>query len=257
MIIKFNNIIVIGLVSISILIIIGIVIFIWNNNNNNNNEIKFLTKVEAEEFIRNDNDGYIKKLSIYDLKARKVGSNDEYKERVIKSCLDFNEEQKKKLRICVSKANNYFNNKEGWNLAVINNNYENGYPHTRERIIFLSPNVINYDEVELTKTLIHESIHIYQRYNKKEIKEYLINNEFKFSRHKPQVSLIRANPDLDNYIYKDKNGVELVAYYNSENPKGINDINLKDYSYEHPFEKMAYEIADNYYKSVISRYKDI
>lgn len=261
--IKFKNFpyrlllgVVLSLTLIAVLIII--IIFITrNNNNNNNNNIKFLTKEESQEFIRKDNDGYIKKLSIYDLRARKVKSNDEYKELVINECLDITEEQKDKLRKSVIKANNYFNNREGWNFSLINNKYENGYPHTRERIIFLSPNIINYEEIELTKTLIHESIHIYQRYNKKEIKEYLKKNEYSFSRHKPLVSLIRANPDLDNYIYKDKNGIELVAYYNSENPKGINDISLKDYSYEHPFEKMAYEIADDYYKSVISKYKDI
>jgi len=43
--------------------------------------------------------------------------------------------------------------------------YEQGLPHTRENIILLSKNVLKYDELDLTSTLIHEKIHIYQRYN--------------------------------------------------------------------------------------------
>jgi len=257
--IKNRNLLFIAIgIILTIIIILTLILFIYYYYSySNNNNIKFLTKEESENFIREDKDGYIKKLSIYDLRARKVNSNNEYKEKVINGCLNFTEEQKEKLKNSSIKAKQYFNNNEDWNIGLINNIYENGYPHTRDKIIFLSPNIINYDEIELTKTLIHESIHIYQRYNKKEIKEYLKENNYSFSRHKPLVSLIRSNPDLDNYIYKDKNGIELIAYYNSEYPKGINDITLKDYSYEHPFEKMAYEIADNYYKSVILKYKNI
>jgi hypothetical protein len=241
---------------IAILIIITS-IFIMINNNKKNFNCKFLSKEETKLFINNDIDNYIKNLSIYDIKARKVNSNEEYKKKVINSCLDFTLEQIEKLKKCSLEAEKFFNNNNIWTFALIDNNYEEGFPHTRTNIIFLSPNVINYEEIELIKTLIHESIHIYQRYNKKEIKEYLKNNGYSFSRYKPLVSLIRANPDLDNIIYKDRNGIELVAYYNSDNPTGINDITLKNYMYEHPFEKMAYEIAEIYYKSVISKYKDI
>jgi hypothetical protein len=250
----FKIILISSIILFIFIFIISIIYFYYNNKNNN---IKFLSKEETIEFIRNDNDNYIKNLSIYDLRARKVNTNDEYKEKVINDCLDFTKEQKEKLNICSLNAEKYFNNNEKWIFASINNNYEEGFPHTRKNIIFLSPNVINYDEIELTKTLIHESIHIYQRYNKKEIKKYLKENQYSISRYKPVVSLIRANPDLDNYIYKDRNGIEMVAYYKNEYPNGINDIKLKNYAYEHPYEKMAYDIADDYYKSVISKYKNI
>jgi len=250
-----NNTIIITSIIIIIFIVIVTIIYIYNSDINKN--IIFLRKEQTIDFIINDNDNYIKNLSIYDLRARKVNTNDEYKVKVINSCLDFTEEQKEKLNKCSLNAEKFFNNNEKWIYALINNNYEEGFPHTRENIIFLSPNVINYDEIELTKTLIHESIHIYQRYNKKEIKKYLKENQYSISRYKPLVSLIRANPDLDNYIYKDKNGIEMVAYYKNEYPNGINDIKLQNYAYEHPYEKMAYDIADTYYKLVISKYKNI
>jgi len=206
------------------------------------NSIYFLTKKETQTFIQNDDDEYIKNLSIYDLRARKAKTNNDYLKIALDNCLDFNKTQKEKLSKCSIEANKYFNNNNfNWNFSLINVFYEEGFPHTRSKIIFLSPNVINYDDKELLKILIHERIHIYQRFNKKEINKYLNLHGFSVSRIKNKNSLIRANPDLDNFIYKDINGNELVAYYNSKYPKGINDINLNISSNEHPFEKMAYE----------------
>jgi hypothetical protein len=108
----------------------------------------------------------------------------------------------------------------------------------------------------LIKTLIHESIHIYQRYNKREMDEYMIKNGFEKIRKKNKGELIRSNPDLDEFIYKDKNGIEMKALYNSENPNGIGDIKIS-HNMEHPYEYMAYEIAENYYKSLLAKYKEI
>ncbi len=87
--------------------------------------------------------------------------------------------------------------------------------------------------------------------------EYIKNNGYSIFKKKEKKSLIRSNPDLDEYIYKDKYGIEMVAYYKSEYPTGINDVLLSNSSNEHPFEKMAYEIAEKYYKSVLTKYKDI
>lgn len=245
-----------------ITIIIAIIVYLiyYNRtyeNYENLDEVSCLSKEETQRFIKEDLDGYIKNLSIYDLRARKAKSNDEYKQKVIDSCLDITAEQKKKLGICAKEARKFFDNNHQWIFACIDNNYEEGFPHTRSTVIFLSPNIINSNDENLTKTLIHESIHIYQRYNKEAMEIYLKKNNYTISRKKPVGSLIRANPDLDEFIYKDEQGRELVAYYSSENPKGINDITLTNYHYEHPFEKMAYEIAENYSKQLLSRYKDI
>lgn len=216
-----------------------------------------MNKYEVKDFILKDEDKYINNLSIYDLRARKVKTCIEYLFKAGNSTLDFTKEQKEKLINCANEARLYFNNNMDWIFALINNNYEEGFPHTRGNIIFLSETIINYSNIELIKTLIHESIHIYQRYNKEEIKKYLNENKFTISRLRDNVSLIRANPDLDEYIYKDKNGIEMIANYKSEFPTGISDITLPSLSNEHPYEYMAYTIAEEYSRKILNKYNNI
>jgi hypothetical protein len=227
---------------------------------NSMNTINYLSKEDSQQFIMNDIDNYIKNMTKYDLYARKVKDGNEYINKIVYGCLDFTELQKEKLDRCIKKAEKYFNNGYTWNLSQIDYVYEEGFPHTRGTIIFLSPAIINYNDDELTKTLIHESIHIYQRFNKKEVNDYLKKYGIQISRKKgtqEDDKLIRANPDLDEYIYMDDKGNEMIAYYNSEKPNGIGDIYLTNLSNEHPYEKMAYEFADNYYKSLLVKYKDV
>jgi hypothetical protein len=49
-----------------------------------------------------------------------------------------------------------------WVLAKINENYENGFPHTRLGIIFLGK-LDSMIKTNLIQTLIHEKVHVYQR----------------------------------------------------------------------------------------------
>jgi|LakMenE01Jun11ns_1017448.scaffolds.fasta_scaffold9819223_2 hypothetical protein len=255
-------------------IIIIIFILIYNYKEPFVIPITFLTKEETTNFILKDEDNYIKNLTIFDLRARKVGTNDEYLYKSARNTLEFTQEQKDKLTICANEAITYFNNNFNWIFALMSNEYEDGYPHTRANIIFISPSIINYDNTELIKTLIHESIHIYQRYNKTKIDEYLISNGFnkKSNRYISKIedydinkcnnnsnsnkNLIRANPDLDEFIYTDKDGIEMASYYNSEYPNGINDATSKSTYGEHPFEYMAYTIAGNYSKKILENYKN-
>lgn len=249
----------IGFIATFIIIILFVFIYSLKNKNESFivNPISFLSLAEAQDFMRKDSDNYIKNLSIFDLRARKARTNDDYLKTAINSCLEFNENQKEKIMVCCNEAVKFFNNNYNWTFALTDNTYEEGFPHTRRAIIFISPTIINYNETELTKTLIHESIHIYQRFNHSIIQNYLNQNGYFISRKRDKSSLIRANPDLDDYIYKNKDGKELIAYYKSENPKGITDIQLSVVAEEHPFEKMAYEIADNYIKSLMLKYKNV
>ena len=48
----------------------------------------------------------------------------------------------------------------------------------------------------------------------------------------------------------------MIAYYNSEYPNGIGDIKISS-NMEHPFEYMAYEMAEDYYKLLMSKYKEL
>jgi hypothetical protein len=215
----------------------------------------YLTAKDTISFIKNDTDNYIKSLSQYDLIARDVTSPTEYISTIINGCLNFNDFQIEKLNNCSIIARNFFNNKMIWKFALIEDIYEQGFPHTRMDIIFLSPKLLNYIDNSLIKILIHESIHIYQRYNKSSINIYLKEHGYTVSRRRDSEPFIRANPDLDEYIYKNKNGEEMIYKYKSSSPSGINDIIPSDN--EHPFETMAYEIAEEYGKFNLSKYKNI
>jgi hypothetical protein len=212
---------------------------------------------ETSDFLEKDIDNYVNNFNDLDLYARHVNSKNEYLEIIKKSSLNFNENQKFKLIKSSKNADNFLKNYQEdfinginiknikWIFALTNDNYEEGMPHTRKNIIFLSNEIINnYQEDKLTKLLIHEKIHIYQRNNNMEM--FLYKNGFKFSRKRNIIYNARSNPDLDDNIYKDYNGNELIALYKSDKPNGLNDVNITDFSKEHPYEKMAYEISELY-----------
>ena len=232
-------------ISIIILIIITLTNASKENYIDYNSNV-YLSKEESVHIIKTDSDNYIRNLSKYDLYARDVSIPEEYIYKIIEGCLNFSETQIIKLNNCSKIARNFFDNKYIWKFALIDEVYEEGFPHTRMDIIFLSPKVINYTDDNLIRILIHESIHIFQRYNITEINKYLKDN-YTVSRRRDSEPLIRANPDLDDYIYKDKDGKEMIYIYKSSMPNGINDI-LPNKN-EHPFEKMAYEIEDVYNKN--------
>jgi hypothetical protein len=166
-------------------------------------------------------------------------------------------------------------------------------PHTRENVILLSKNVLKNDALNLTNTLLHEKIHIYQRYNP-EIFDTIIKemglHELE-RKHFKQAKYIRSNPDTNNKIYYrkknsggsggsggsvfdilssgfgggDDDTVDtdydlddvMVCLYRNDKPNSINDVIQKNYSAEHPYEKIAYEIAENFYKNNKNKYINI
>ena len=245
--------------SIIILLIICIISYFFYSSsiieNYANDTNIYLSQEEVINFIRNDTDKYIRSLSSYDLEARDVISPQEYINKIINECYNFNDSQKIKLNNCSKIARDFFDNKYIWKFALIGDIYEEGFPHTRTDIIFLSPKILNYNETDLITILIHESIHIYQRYNKTEMNKYLQNKGYTVSRRRDTEKFIRANPDLDEYIYKNNKGEELLYIYKSSMPTGINDIIPS--KNEHPFEIMAYEISEQYNKLQLFKYKDI
>ncbi len=64
------------------------------------------------------------------------------------------------------------------------------------------------------------------------MKEYMIKNGFEMIRRREKGGLIRSNPDLDDFIYKNKNGIEMIATYNSEYPNGIGDIKISSHQFK-------------------------
>lgn len=226
--------------------------------------VTFLEADDTATFLNQDSDGYVSNMTYLDILARHCKSHKEYLKKARDSALSFSEEQKQLLESCIEDAqyylaqlkNKHINTKLletlPWKVAYVTNTYENGLPHTRKDIIFLSVNTMTQSKKGLTRTLIHEYIHIYQRYYSNNFRETLVKEGYKIWRKRKGYPRVRANPDLDPYIYIHPEGHIMVSIYESEHPTSITDvINPDDYQHEHPNEEIAHEIADAYLNRLV------
>jgi hypothetical protein len=246
------------------LIIITLYLYLQKCKQENfNNNISFLSKNELINILLEDKDNYYKTFNETDLSVRGVSNIDEYKEKIRNSCLDISESNKKKLVKYMNKADEklrkfkisgFDGNKCAelpWIIGLTNNDYENGFPHTRNNIIILSEYVLSMFN-NIVKTLIHEKIHVYQKTYPEDIKIYLDSNNFKKYLNRNEIdyykSNIRANPDLDNYVYKMGDSIMMSVY--NKNASDIIDITtypIDNTKYEHPLEYMAYTLSNIIY----------
>lgn len=244
-----------------------------------NDTIYFMTYDETARYFKEDKDQYVRQLTKLDLYARKVRTSQEYIDNIVKTAISFTNEEKQLLTRCAKKADDFFLNMDfgktdyklmnnldianiPWIFALTYKNdmyeYEEGLPHTRENIIFLSKYVLKYDENDLINTLIHEKIHIYQRYNPDLFAKIIpsMNYAVVDVSQQPYRKYIRSNPDTDRKVYYDiTTNKEMVCLYRSDTPSGINDIIMNNFAMEHPYEKIAYEVAGYYYKQVADKLK--
>lgn len=249
-----------------------------------NPNIYFMTSDDTTKFLTEDPDYYVRNMSMLDLRARKVNSHQEYINNIAPLSISFTREEQILLTKCANNADAFLRNTsfyglsyasylDGHKIANIqwvfakttkhaqneNIEYEEGLPHTRAHIIFLSGYVMKYNELDLTNTLIHEKIHIYQRYNPELFKNILSSIHYKVLdvTHHPKKLYIRSNPDTDGDIYYNVlTGKEIMCIYRSEYPNSINDVIMNNFALEHPYEQIAYEIAEYYYRKNALR-KDI
>jgi hypothetical protein len=214
----------------------------------------YLSKDELEQILINDTDNYYKHFSDLDLAVRNVSNINEYIYKITNSVTDISSEEKNILDKAILIANNKLSKYKSigfdgykaanivWVIGLIeNNDYEGGFPHTRNNIIILPKHLIKRNG--LVNTLIHEKIHIYQKMYPNDIQNFL--EYYNFKKYSFKTDKIRANPDIDNYIYiKDD---ELYRCEYNDNPNGIMDVKFyptnKD-SFEHPFEFMAYKLEN-------------
>lgn len=225
--------------------------------------IHFIDKNELINILQQDSDNYYKSFFKDDLNARKISSIEEYHNYINKSITNFTLEEKEKLLKCIKIANekiyniklDWFDglkaNKIDWKIGCMNGTlYENGLPHTRNDIILISKDYLKNNDLRIIKTLIHEKVHIYQKKYSDDAEKFIKLNNYTIIKEKDKNDNIRANPDLNNFIYRDKNNHINKAIYNN-NPKNIEDIiyyPINNQSYEHPYEKMAIDI-ENYAKT--------
>jgi hypothetical protein len=222
--------------------------------------VQYMSAQETAEFLISDPDGYVKNMSPTDLYARKVSSPEKYVARARDSALDFTSDQKLRFNEACANADAFFQ-KVGneiplcakklvqipWVLALTEGEkYEDGLPHTRANIIFLS-SFMNEQAQELVRTMIHEKIHLYQRLYPEEMMQILEKRGFNRWKQRMGIPRIRANPDVDPWVYMNLDQSEpMMALYTSDQPASISDVFLQDAAFEHPYEFIAYEIATKY-----------
>jgi hypothetical protein len=279
--------------------------------------IYFMTYKETANFFAKDKDNYVRNLSALDLHARGVKTHVEYLNHIEDTAISFTDDEKELLERCAKDADKYLRNERfkevdygnhlngndiadiKWIFANTYTNYhldtikenEQGLPHTRENVILLSKNVLKNDALNLTNTLLHEKIHIYQRYNPKIFDTIIKEMGLKEldRKHFKQAKYIRSNPDTNNKLYYyptakggiggildiitgyggdgDTEGTDaipeydiekvMVCLYRNDKPNSINDVIQKNYTAEHPYEKIAYEIAENFYTNNKNKYINI
>jgi hypothetical protein len=226
-------------------------------------------------FLRNDRDFYVQKMSAADLYARKVKTSLEYINKIA-DCnindvkLDPNDIQL--ILKCTINADKYLESyvyksiiqgkdisKIPWKIAIVCDDYEEGFPHTREDVIFLTRRSIKVNEDALTSLLIHEKVHIFQRYNEKFMEWFLGSSGYQvvaLSNDPKYKGLVRSNPDINNKVYRYMQGKEMVFLYKSEKPSGINDVHDAN-GIEHPYEQMAYDIGNDYARDKMKKIMDM
>ena len=142
-----------------------------------------------------------------------------------------------------------------WNICFTKNNFMFNLPTTLGNIIFMPYSYMkNANKNTYIQTLIHEKIHIFQRFNLNKWIFYILKTtNFKLSK----------NIFIPNEIYNPDTFYDFTFVYNhnNENYKGFLDENLKTKwlnintqelyesddmpKYEHPFEVLAYENLQN------------
>jgi hypothetical protein len=222
--------------------------------------ITYLSKNKLIEYLIEDNDKFYDKFYEIDFKVRNIKNKEDYYKKINESIDDIDLTYKNLLNISINKSNQFFLNlKEPyfdnikcynipWKIGTMKGiKYENGLPHTRGDIIIL-PKYTNDKDDFLTKLLIHEKIHIYQRFYPNLSEKFIKYHGFKKYKKVEDTDKIRANPDIDDWIYIDLDGKIYKSMFR-ENAKKITDVRffpINKSRYEHPFEKMANEISDSY-----------
>lgn len=242
-----------------LLIIVLLILFLFFCKKRKNepyiqSQITILDNNQIKNFIVQDKDNFLNSLTPFDLSARKVNSLENYKNIILNDInYDLSEHVKDLIKNTARKADQLlskdykFLSDLEWNFAIINNrNYEGGYPHTRSDIIFIFPWIFDLPKDKLIRIFIHEKFHILQRNypDNNIVKNYMKNYNIIEKRDNllKIEPLLRANPDLDEFIYKNKEGIIMYSIYSNKEPTHIGDTNNNSKE-EHPYEKMAYELS--------------
>lgn len=222
--------------------------------------IHFMSKDELLNLLLSNEDNYYNSMYANDLKARESYNLYDYLNKINYSVSEINDSDKNRLsrlidiidRKIFQINSKWFDiskfNQIPWKIGFITGDkYESGLPHTRKDTIILSKEIFDSkNDSDVIKTLLHEKVHIYQRYNPEQVDIYLNLNGFTKYKKRCEEDMIRCNPDTDEWIYKDNNNNEHKAVY-TKSFRNIKDVHFEpcnSQKCEHPFEKMAIELSN-------------
>jgi hypothetical protein len=226
---------------IYILLLVYLLLLIWYWSINRIHII-FPPVEDSVHYISQDIDGHIRSLNIKDLRDRKCVSREKYMGIYLKSIQPFSTRQKILIKKYTLLASKYISTLKSphietaliipipWKFVLVDESVEYGHPHTRGDMIFLSKRSLCRSGVEITRTLIHEKIHIYQKMYPELFVKSLINTGY-VHLGELEDGLRSKNPDTNSCIYMHPNG---------------RVMNGADVIYEHPNELIAYTIARQY-----------
>lgn len=182
----------------------------------------FLSAQETNTFLAADEDGFVARLNPINLFARRATSNADYIEKISKSGRDFSPEQILKIDSLAKKLPTSI-------FALTDGTYEEGYPHTRKNVIFIS-------SVPDMSTIMHEQLHIQQRYNPPD----LVGMGYKLVGKRSDFPRARMNPDANDDVWLSPvNNKPMVAQFRTDRPMNLMDIDIPS-KFEHPYEYLAY-----------------
>jgi hypothetical protein len=218
--------------------------------------ITFIPKDELTTLL-STKDKFFESFFDYDYYARQIKTFDDYLPLIDASTDDFTENERLKLLKCTIECDLFlqyvsFPGFDGtkasnivWKLGKVKGKlYEYGLPHTRlQHLIVISQENIDDEMNQLIRTLIHEKVHLYQQQYPNDVQIYLDRSNIVKLKQRQYDDLIRANPDLDDWIYTSNGFIYDKAKYSSKFPSSIVDVTNTNQLYEHPFEKMAVEIS--------------
>ena len=211
----------------------------------------FMDAQATSVFLLKDPDSYVDNMTPTDLFARGAKTADNYKEKAAKSAATFSEAMKAQYVAAAEDADKHLLRlgheiieSMQWTFALTKGAaaYEEGLPHTRTHVIFVSTDLDTTHEA-LVRTLVHEKLHLFQRAYPEKIAHLLDSAGYTRWKYRVGEPRVRANPDLDPWIYIDPDTKKpMIAKYTSDQPKSIGYIDVSPQD-EHPFERMAYELV--------------